>query len=443
VRKISALLIVSILFIGIFSSCGNKEKSDNGKAEVVFWHSFVASSIPALNDLIAEFEKTHPNIKIKAQYVPTGDALIQKLITAIQSQTAPDISWLHADFMEDLVAADAIYKMDHFIKGPNGIPQSDLDDIYPALITYSKWRDTLYSLPMEATNLALIYNKNMFRAAGLDPNHPPATWEELRDYSRKLTFDKDKDGKFEQVGMFLPIFPAAGPLSSWMVWQWYPYLWQAGGYDYALDQTHVLYDSEEGIKALKLWKDIFEELNLRNFTTDFDVAFVSNHLAMAMDGPWNLPRYKDLLKNIDWAVAPLPQGPAKKATIVGGEYLAIFKQSKHPDAAWEFIKWMIQPETQAMWSMKSGYLPIRHEALNVPEFKAYLDKNPNFKVFVEQMEYGQAQRQLDYGGLEVSRNIAEAIEKATIGRMDAAQSLKESARKSNEIIARERKERGL
>lgn len=442
-RKISALLIISVLFIGIFSSCGNKEKSNSGKSEVVFWHSFVASSIPALNDLIAEFEKTHPGIKIKAQYVPTGDALIQKLITAIQSQTAPDISWLHADFMEDLVAADAIYKMDHFIKGPNGIPQSDLDDIYPALITYSKWRDTLYSLPMEATNLALIYNKNMFRAAGLDPNHPPATWEELRDYSRKLTFDKDKDGKFEQVGMFLPIFPAAGPLSSWMVWQWYPYLWQAGGYDYALDQTHVLYDSEEGVQALKLWKDIFEELNLRNFTTDFDVAFVSNHLAMAMDGPWNLPRYKDLLKNIDWAMAPLPQGPAKKATIVGGEYLAIFKQSKHPDAAWEFIKWMIQPETQAMWAMKSGYLPIRHAALNVPEFKAYLDKNPNFKVFVEQMEYGQAQRQLDYGGLEVSRNIAEAIEKATIGRMDAAQSLKESARKSNEVIARERKERGL
>lgn len=442
-RKISALLIISVLFAGFFSSCGNNEKSKGDRTEVVFWHSFVSSSIPALNDLIAEFERTHPNIKIKAQYVPTGDALIQKLITAIQSKTAPDLSWLHADFMEDLVAADAIYKMDHFIKGPNGIPQSDIDDIYPALITYSKWRDTLYSLPMEATNLALIYNKTMFRAAGLDPNHPPATWEELRDYSRKLTFDKDKDGKFEQVGMFLPIFPAAGPLSSWMVWQWYPYLWQAGGYDYALDQTKVLYDSEAGIQALKLWKDIFEELNLRNFTTDFDVAFVSNHLAMAMDGPWNLPRYKDLLKNIDWAVAPLPQGPAKRATIVGGEYLSIFKQSKNPDAAWEFIKWMIQPETQAMWAMKSGYLPIRHAALDVPEFKEYLSKNPNFKVFVDEMEYGQAQRQLDYGGLEVSRNIAEAIEKATIGRMDAGQALRESARKSNEVIARERKERGL
>jgi ABC-type glycerol-3-phosphate transport system substrate-binding protein len=165
--------------------------------------------------------------------------LIQKLITAIQSKTAPDISWLHSDFIEDLVEADAIYKMDHFIGGKDGISKEELNDIYPALLKFSSWKGTLYSLPMEATNLALLYNKDMFKKAGLDPNHPPKNWDELKEFSKKLTIDKNKDGNFEQVGFFVPVFPAAGPLGSWMVWQFMPFLWQAGG-DYVNDEHNVL-----------------------------------------------------------------------------------------------------------------------------------------------------------------------------------------------------------
>ena len=160
---------------------------------------------------------------------------------------------------------------------------------------------------------------------------------------------------------------------------------------------------------------------------------------MALDGPWNLPRYKELLKNLNWAFAPLPAGPYKSATVVGGEYLAIFKQSAHPEEAWKFIKWMIQPQIQAFWSIKSGYLPIRHAVLKVPEFQNYLDENPNFRVFVEQMEVGQAQRPIDYGGLEISRHLAEAIEEATTGNADVKKSLDESAIKSNKILLSSKK----
>jgi len=166
------IFVLSLAFVITLLSCGEKDKKNSeGKVDIVFWHSFVSSTIPALNELIDKFEKEHPNINIDAQYIPSGDALIQKLVTAIRSKTAPDISWLHSDFLEDLVEADAIYKMDEFINGENGITKEDLDDIYPALIQFSSWRGTLYSLPMEATNLALLYNKEMFRKAGLDPNN--------------------------------------------------------------------------------------------------------------------------------------------------------------------------------------------------------------------------------------------------------------------------------
>jgi multiple sugar transport system substrate-binding protein len=151
-RKIMPLVGVGV-FVVLILSCGQKKDQAEGKVTITFWHSFVSSTVPALNELIKSFEAEHPDLALKAQYIPTGDALIQKLITAIQSKTAPDLSWIHADFLEDLVEADAIYKMEDFIRGADSLSTADLQDIYPALLQAAAWKGTLYSLPMEATNL--------------------------------------------------------------------------------------------------------------------------------------------------------------------------------------------------------------------------------------------------------------------------------------------------
>lgn len=413
--------------------CGREGGEKPGeRIKIVFWHSFVSSTVPALNELVADFEREHPELSISPQYVPTGDALIQKLITAVQSGTAPDISWIHSNYLPNLVQADAIFPMKEFIHGPNGLSKEDLADIYPALLQAASWKETLYSMPMEATNLGLLYNKEHFREAGLDPDQPPRTWDELAEYASKLTVDRNGDGKPDQVGMFIPVFPASGQYSDWMVWQWMPFLWQAGGEIINAEQTRVLFNSDAGVRALNFWKQIYAALNLRSFTTDYEAAFPSGVLSMAFDGPWNLPRWKD--RKIDWAIGGLPAGPVKRATNVGGEYLAIFKQSKHPHEAWKFLRWMATPEVQARWSMLSGYLPIRHAALRIEEYKRYLDEHPGLKEYVAQMDYGQSPPPIDYFSLEISRAMAEAIEKATLGSVDTRTALDEAAAKCNKLL---------
>lgn len=421
--------LVAVMFI----ACGQNKEEAAGEVTLTFWHSFVSSTVPALNELTRKFEQEHHGIAIKAQYIPTGDALIQKLIAAIQSKTAPDISWIHSDYLQNLVEAGAIHRMQEFIEAPDGLSKAEIADIFPALLQAASWRDTLYSMPMEATNLGLLYNKKLFREAGLDPDRPPQNWHELRAYAKTLTIDKNKDGKFDQVGFFVPVFPASGPLGNWMVWQWMPFLWQAGGVQINLEQTEVLFNSEAGVKALTLWKNIYDELNLNAFTVDYDAAFASQQLAMALDGPWNLPRLREF-KNLEWAIAPLPAGPTKQATIVGGEYLAIFKQSKHPQEAWRFIKWILRPDVQAMWSMKSGYLPVRHSVMRIQEYRDFLQTNPGLKAYVEQMEFGESPRPIDYHGLEITRILAEAIEKATLGKMNPIILLDEAAAKSDKLL---------
>lgn len=422
-----------VLFILIyFSGCSDKAK-DDGKITITFWHSFVSRTIPAFNNLKAKFEKENPGIKINAQYVPSGDPLIQKLITAIQSNTAPDISWLHSDFMNKLVDADAVYEMDHFISGPDGLSGEEMNDIFPQSLRNAEWKNKLYAMPMEATTLALLYNKNLFRDAGLNPGNPPQNWDELYDYAVKLTKDKNGDGKIDQYGFYIPAFPASGPLSIWMVLQWTPFLWQAGGEEINAEQTKVLFNSGAGVQALSLWKKIFDAEKFQNFTLTHDMGFASGSIAMIMDGPWDLPEFRDI-KNFEWGVANLPAGPVKKATYLAGENLAIFKQSRHPAEAWKFIKWILQPENQAMFSMESGYLPVRRSALQLESYKKFLDADPGMKAFVEQISISQARAPIDYHRVEINQNIAEAVEKVLIGNSNIKKALDEAAYKSNRLL---------
>lgn len=429
-RWMAAILGASALAAG---GCGKQSEDNRGNAVVTFWHSFVASTIPALDSLIAEFEDAHPGITIRAQYIPTGDALIQKLAAAVQSNTTPDVSWIHSDFLDKLVEADAIFPMSHFIEGKNGLTTHEMEDLVPASLEAGRWRGTLYALPMEATTLALFYNKDLFRKSGLDPSRPPRTWEELYSMARHLTVDEDGDGKTDQYGFFVPVFPAAGPLNIWMNLQWVPFLWQAGGEELSADGSTVLFNSQAGVSALTLWKKLYDDLDFGKFGLSHDMGFASGKIAMILDGPWDLPRFREL-KNFEWAVAPLPAGPAGTATYLAGEQLVIFKQSKQPEQAWTFVKWIIQPHVQMRFSMRSGYLPVRTSVLSMEEYRQYLATDRAMEVFVEQMKVGRARRSIDFHRVEINRALAEAIERATLGKGDPKKELDGAVKQSNELL---------
>jgi len=306
-QKAGTKVILPMLLASLISCSGNSNENPDA-VTITFWHSFVSTTRPALKKLLQKFEADNPDIHIQEQYVPTGDGLVHKLVTAIQSQSPPDISWIHADFMGKLVRGDAVYDMRHFIDGPDGLSEADMADIFPQVLQNAKWQGKLYALPMEATSLALFYNKDMFRRAGLDPERPPRTWQELREMARKLTVDENNDGVLEQYGFYLPALPASGAPSIWITLQWTPFLWQAGGVAIDEAQSEVLFNSDAGVQALTLWQELYNELRLSTFTMTHDLGFAAGKLAMIMDGPWDLPRFR-ALEDIDWAVAPLPAGP--------------------------------------------------------------------------------------------------------------------------------------
>ena len=427
-------LLLLVLFLLSLSGCS---KSPSGDIVTLrFWHSFVASTRPALASLIERFEAEHPHIRISEQYVPTGDALVQKLVASHESGTAPDISWVHADFLGKLAAAGAVHPMHRFIDGSNGLSEADLADFLPGLLEASSWHDTLYAMPMEATLLALVYNKEQFREVGLNPDDPPADWDELAEYVRKLTRDRDGDGRLDRFGFYLPVFTASGPLNIWMVLQWSTFLWQAGGDLIDLDQSRVLYAEPPGVEALSYWSSLYEAMQRPAFSMPHDATFVSGQTAMIMDGPWDLPRLHEAA-HFEWGIAPLPGGPAGQVTYLAGEQLAIFRQSPHPDEAWAFIKWILQPEIQAFFSAESGYLPVRQSALDLPEYRDHLEEDWALRAFVEQIPLARVRRSIDDHHVEINRHVAEAIERTLVGREDPAAALRAAAARSDALLEKE------
>ena len=164
-----------------------------------------------------------------------------------------------------------------------------------------------------------------------------------------------------------------------------------------------------------------------------DATFVSGRAAMIMDGPWDLPRLKEATP-FAWGIAPLPAGPEEAVTYLAGEQLAIFRQSDHPDEAWTFIRWIIQPEIQAFFSMQSGYLPVRHSVLERPEYQAHLEEDWGLRAFVEQIPMTRPRRRIDDYHVEINRHVAEAIERALVGGEDPEAALAASAARSNALL---------
>lgn len=425
------LRLALLTALALLSSCRGAQ-GDDGAVRLTFWHSFVPASQPALDELIRRFETEHPGIRVDAQYVSTGDDLVQKLIAALHSETAPDVSWVHGDFLGRLAGAGALYPVQHFAGGPDGLAEGELADIFPALLQAASWRDTLFAMPMEATTLALLYNRDRMRAAGLDPARPPDTWADLRAYTRAMTTDDDGDGRTDRYGFYVPVFPASGPLNVWMVLQWSPFLWMAGGEVVDSAQTAAGYNGEAGVGALTLWRDLYEGMGRPHYSFGHDGCFVAQACAMILDGPWDLPRFRDL--PFDWGIAPLPAGPHGRATYLDGEHLAIFRQSAHPDAAWAFVKWMVQPETQAFFSARSGYLPVRRSVLALPEYRAHLARDPRLAAFVAQIPLGRAREAMDEHQVEINQHVAEAIERALIGREDPAAALAAMAARTDRLL---------
>ena len=414
-----ALAVLAVL--GALTGCGAEDSSgagnDGGTTEVTVWHYWDGTNADVFDAMAAEYNASHPDVEIATSMIPNPDFLT-KLRASATSDTLPDIA------IGDLVWVPQIEQIGLADLGPL-LPTETLEDINPALTSFGNIDDKQVSVPVSANNLAYMYNKTLFTEAGLDPDQPPATWEELMEVGKTILEETGKPG--------YDLFTEAGDNGEGLTWNFQVNLWQAGGEFLIEDNSAAAFNTPEGAKALQFWVDLIES-GVSPYARWGE--FEKGQGGSAQEGSWMVGIWAaDPPFDFGVAKAPYPSD-GEPATNLGGEQAMVFDNSEaEAEAAADFLAWFLEAENVTKWSQETGMLPVTN---SVAESSEYLDwvssTEPRLMPYVEQMAEAHARPNTPLYP-QISLAFAQEIEKALSGEASVDEALSAAESAVNDVIA--------
>ncbi len=318
----------------------------------------------------------------------TSAVPLDKIIAALSSQDAPDLLVLGDIYSVGMFASEGLISpLDDYVTANN----INIADMYEGPREECHYNGKYYCLPWGTDAYALYWNKAMFEDAGLDPEKPPETMEQMLEYADKLT-KTDADGNLTQVG-FIPDFP-------WMHTELY--LAMYGSTYISADGTKAQLDTPEMIAMMKWQQEFYTRygadkvsrfLSSAGNYLSADSGFYTNKIAMVVDGEWQTgPEYLQKYRpDMDYGIAPMPYPAAhpenKNTVVLWGTVAEIPTNAKNPAGAAKLLAWMEEAKNQTDMMIQLPNLPSSHAAAADPRFQ----ENPDLKFFVDLENNGKAQ----------------------------------------------------
>ncbi|MCK4695856.1 MAG: ABC transporter substrate-binding protein, partial [Candidatus Cloacimonetes bacterium] len=282
--------------------------------------------------------------------------------------------------------------------------------------------------PFNKSVMVMYYNKDILFQNGIDPNSPPRTWDEYRDYCKKLTIDKDGDGTIDQYGATLKI----------SAWKFENLLLEAGGEIMSEDNKTPLFNSEAGVLALEFLTNIINVDKTGYLSPGYEGQndFLASKVTFYEDSSVSLAYMQ--LTGIDFnlGVSAIPVRDTKR-NLISGTNVAIFKsENKEVEkAAWEFIKWFTDTKQTAKWSELTYYMPVRKSAFEEESLKNRLANNPEIASVYDQLNYATFEPQISEWFETRSYLEQHVIEKVIRGSLAPQEALDKAAEKIKDMIA--------
>jgi multiple sugar transport system substrate-binding protein len=353
-------LFVCILIVitsTIIFATGDQEPGMQGKTVLTYTRWAGTQEATDFQKLVDTFMATHPDIYVKAEFLPWG-AYWEKLKTSILSGDAADVISLSQIQASPYITKGAFKVLDD-IPGAS----KRLKEMQPGAQEAVVYNGKIYAMPVGSGVRALIYDKDMFDEAGVPylDNTKPLKWDNFIQRVKKLT---KKEG--DEIVQYAAHFHKQEMYEAMIN--------QMGGrlMDNNIKPTKMLINTPEGIAGLKLMRRLIDENILPPHTGEWsgpwgtpDAAIVTGKVAIMHAGPWGLGPVEDA--QINYGTAPLPMG-VKRATRGYINSLAIYRDSRNVDAAWTFIEWMTSVEGQLEFT-KTGDLPANKNALEQAKTK--------------------------------------------------------------------------
>lgn len=346
-KKILSVLLVAALFTSLLFGLSASAESPSGT--VTMWSFPLSGDDAALFDsIIAKFNEQYPDVTIDIQHLP-WNGRYEKMLTAIAGGEAPNVVYLN-DFQVPLFA-----ETDNLVPITDLYTQEELEATYTegALNAVSS-NGTVYALPILQNSLGYLYNVDLFEAAGLDPDNPPATWDELKDAVAKLTV-KDENGEIIQAGARYDL-NRPSPVTSIM-----NFVWQAGGN--ILDEDgNVIINSQETANALNFVKSLFDEgyIQVSNITGG-GFEFASGKVGIELDvEPSKVTQVANANPDLNFRVGPILTGEKKVGYVTVGAY-ALFSKADNRDATIAWVKFLTNQENTQTILGASGFMSPRKD----------------------------------------------------------------------------------
>jgi multiple sugar transport system substrate-binding protein len=333
------------------------------------------AEIDSQTKLVESFEAVNPTIDVKVS-VADWDSYWEKLLTGLAGGAAPDVFAMDGPLAPDYQARDVLLDLQPLIER-DGYDLGQLADQGVGVFKTADGKQ--YGIPRDLNVGVLYYNKAMFDTAGIA--YPDDTWDwaKLIEVGKQLTLDTNNDGTMDQWGLYTE--------TSDMENYWLSLVWQNGGDFFDADGKSTALTTAEaagGVQHLQdlIYKDkIMAEPAIFAETGD---AFEQGLAAMEVNGSWLVPTHQ--AAGIELGIAPIPSGPAGRFTVVNPTGAVIYKGTKAPDAAWEFVKYLASPPAQEQLMQLKASLPVSKEVLAGP----YASSFDGAQVFADSLAYAKA-----------------------------------------------------
>ncbi|MFQ3584855.1 MAG: ABC transporter substrate-binding protein [Cyanobacteriota bacterium] len=403
--------------------------------ELTFYYPvLVPGPITELFDqLVSDFTAKNPDIQITPVYSGSYDETTNRIQTQLRAGgELPDLAIIGNQHTVMYVDLDAIVPLDERIQAEG----SDFEaDLVPAFMLNTRFRGQTWSIPFQRSTPVMYYNKDMFRAAGLDPESPPTNWAEVIEYAQKLT-QRDSSGNVTTWGIQIPSDIDAWVIQAMAVGNGQPWVNET-------DANRVFFDHPATIGVLQHLRALAEDYQVMPGGlipwAQIPAEFTSGKAAMVYH---TIGSQTSILKQTEGkfevGVAFIPGGQ-KYGVITGGGNLAIFKQSspEEQNASWRFIRFLLEPEQMATWSAGTGYLPVTRSAYEHPIFQEYLQRAPGAAVAFEQLNVAAKQMAV-HELLRVTDVVKAGIQASITGESTPEQAMQRAQAEADAILSRYR-----
>jgi multiple sugar transport system substrate-binding protein len=388
---------------GALASCGSGQK---GTVTLTWWDYFTAPHFQAgSNALIADIESAIPGVKIRRRAFPFADLNTALTLGAV-SGDLPDIAIIDNVAMNSFGNSGLLADLTDRVKA-----WGQASEYYHGPWAGCQIGGKTLGIPNNSNCLALYYNTDLLRAAGVKP---PATWDELADTAQRLTSG-------DRFGLAISAIRTEEG-----TFQFLPFLWQAGG-DLNTFSTY-------GATALSFLGDLVEKGSLSRSCVgwtqqDANARFITGRAAMQINGPWQVPTLKKA--DLEWNVVPLPSDKTS-ATCLGGENWVLMAGGKHQDAAWEVVKYSQKPSALVPYLEAFGDLPARSDVAHSGTWAS----DPALELFISQLPIARGRL---YGAhyTDASTAVVEAEQAVLTGSATPGAAAAAAATKINRALGRQ------